>query len=289
VVPRSGRAPHLGSDGVRDYTDVLSQPRRRRQVPEVAAERDLVVETADGEFCGAVVALDRAVVAGEKRDTVTLEDRFGKRRVFPMLPASFLLDGRVVTLVRPAPAPAAKGPRAKTASGSYAVGGAKARVARGSRIWVEGIHDAALLERIWGDDLRIEGVVVEPLDGIDDLVTRVREFAPSRERRVGVLVDHLVPGSKESRIAAQVRDANVLINGHPYVDVWQAVKPTALGIERWPDVPRSVNWKDGICAALRVSDPREMWRRVLASVDSFADVEVPLLRAVEELIDFVTA
>jgi hypothetical protein len=32
-----------------------------------------------------------------------------------------------------------------------------------------------------------------------------------------------------------------------------------------------------------------MWRRVLASVDSYADVEVPLLRAVEELIDFVTS
>jgi hypothetical protein len=28
---------------------------------------------------------------------------------------------------------------------------------------------------------------------------------------------------------------------------------------------------------------------VLAGVDSYADVEVPLLRAVEELIDFVTA
>ena len=273
---------------VRDYTDVLAQPPRRRQVPEVPAEPDLVVETADGEFCGAVVAVDRAVVAGEKRDTVTLEDRFGKRRVFAMLPASFLLDGRVVTLVRPAPAAPAKTARARTASGSYAVANAPARVARGSRIWVEGVHDAALLERIWGDDLRVEGVVVEPLDGIDDLVARVQEFAPGPGRRIGVLVDHLVPGSKESRIAAQVRNRHVLINGHPYVDVWQAVKPTALGIDRWPDVPRGVNWKDGICAALRVSDPREMWRRVLGSVDSFADVEVPLLRAVEELIDFVT-
>ena len=83
------------------------------------------------------------------------------------------------------------------------------------------------------DGVAVEGVVVEPLDGIDDLVAHVREFRPSRERRIGVLVDHLVAGSKESRIAAQVRDANVLINGHPYVDIWQAVKPTALGIDRW--------------------------------------------------------
>ena len=274
---------------MRDYTDVLAQPRRRRQVPEVPAETDLVVETADGEFCGAVVALGKAVDAGEKRDTVTLEDRHGKRRVFAMLPAAFLIDGQIVTLVRPAAIAPAKAARTKTASGSYAVAGAPARVARASRLWVEGVHDAALLERIWGDDLRIEGVVVEPLDGIDDLVTHVRDFGPGPQRRIGVLVDHLVPGSKESRIAAQVRDPNVLINGHPYIDIWQAVKPTALGIERWPDVPRGVNWKDGICAALRVSDPREMWRRVLASVDSYADVEVALLRAVEELIDFVTA
>jgi Protein of unknown function (DUF3097) len=273
---------------VPDYHDVLAQPIRRRQVPEVPAELDLVVETADGAFCGAVVGHGRAVEAGEKRDTVTLEDRHGQQRVFALLPASFLLDGRVVTLVRPAAAAPVAPPRVRTASGSYAVADAPARVARASRIWVEGVHDAALLERIWGDDLRVEGVVVEPLDGIDDLVAHVREFRPTSERRIGVLVDHLVAGSKESRIAAQVRDPNVLVNGHPYIDIWQAVKPTALGIERWPNVPRGTNWKDGICAALRVSDPREMWRRVLGSVDSFADVEVPLLRAVEELIDFVT-
>ncbi len=88
---------------------------------------------------------------------------------------------------------------------------------------------------------------------------------------------------------ATVRDPNVHVTGHPYIDIWQAVKPAALGIDRWPVVPRGTNWKDGVCAALGVSEPREMWRRVLASVDSFADVEVPLLRAVEELIDFVTS
>ena len=151
------------------------------------------------------------------------------------------------------------------------------------------MHDAALVERIWGDDLRVEGIVVEPLGGIDDLAAHVRAFAPGPQRRVGVLVDHLVAGSKETRIAAEVRSSpHVLVTGHPYVDVWQAVKPTALGIAAWPDVPRGTDWKTGICAALGVSDPREMWRRVLASVNSFADVEVPLLRAVEELIDFVT-
>jgi hypothetical protein len=278
---------------VPDYSDVLANPSRsRRSVPDVAAESDLVVETADGTFCGAVVALGRAVESGEKRDTVTLEDRHGKRRVFPMLPASFLLDGATVTLVRPAAAAPRRAAPRRTASGSYAAADSRARVARASRIWVEGVHDAALLERIWGDDLRVEGVVVEPLDGIDNLADRVRTFGPGPQRRIGVLVDHLVAGSKETRIVDELRRAgfarSVLVTGHPYVDVWQAVKPTALGIDRWPTVARGTDWKSGICAALGVTDSREMWRRVLASVDSFADVEVPLLRAVEELIDFVT-
>ncbi len=272
------------------YGDVLAQPARRRAaVPEVSADRALVVETADGAFCGAVVEVTRAVDAGERRDAVVLEDRHGRRRTFPMLPASFLLDGVAVTLVRPASVVPTPGPRARTASGSYAVPAAPARTARASRIWVEGVHDAALVERVWGDDLRVEGVVVEPLGGIDDLPARVRDFGAAPHRRVGVLVDHLVPGSKESRIVAQVRDPNVLVNGHPYVDVWQAVKPAALGIAAWPQVPRGTDWKSGVCAALGVRDPREMWRRVLAGVNSFADVEVPLLRAVEELIDFVTS
>jgi hypothetical protein len=277
---------------VPDYTDVLAQPTRpRRGVPQIAAETGVVVQTADGGFCGAVVEIGKVVESGEKRDTVTLEDRNGKRRVFAMLPASFLLDGVTVTLVRPAAAPV-RAARAKTASGSYAAPAARARIARASRIWVEGSHDAALLERIWGDDLRVEGVVVEPLEGIDNLLDRVRAFGPGPQRRVGVLVDHLVAGSKEMRIADGVRGAgfadSVLVTGHPYVDVWQAVKPTALGIGRWPTVARGTDWKTGVCAALGVGEPREMWRRVLASVDSFADVEVPLLRAVEELIDFVT-
>ena len=275
-----------------DYTDVLSQPRRGRRIPEVPAEPDLVVETADGAFCGAVVECGRAVDAGEKRDTVTLEDRHGRRRVFAMLPAAFLLDGRPVTLVRPTAEPAATPSRRRTASGSIAVAHAPARVARQSRIWVEGVHDAALVERIWGDDLRIAGVVVEPMHGIDDLPALVADFAPAPDRRLGVLVDHLVTGSKESRIVATLAGRSwsqwVLVNGHPYVDIWQAVKPIALGIEAWPQVPRSVSWKDGVCAALGVADAQDMWRRVLGSVDSFADVEVPLLRAVEELIDFVT-
>ena len=253
--------------------------RRRKVVPEVDAERDLVVEDVDSGFCGAVV--------GFELGAVVLEDRHGKRRNFPLGPAAFLLDGAVVTLRRPAPS--AKQPqRQRTASGSVAVAGQRAQVAKASRIWVEGVHDAALIERIWGDDLRIEGVVVEPLDGIDDLAAAVRQFQPSGHRRLGVLVDHLVPGSKESRIVAAVKDRNVLVTGHPYIDVWQAVKPAKVGLKAWPVIPPGQPWKEGVCAAVGVREPYEMWRRILASVNSYKDVETPLINSMERLIDFVT-
>jgi hypothetical protein len=260
--------------------DVLAGDwRRKRPVPEVDAERDLVVEDADSGFCGAVVGFDLGAVV--------LEDRQGRRRNFPLAPAAFLLDGRPVTLRRPRRAP--EQPRRRvTASGSVAVDGVRAQVAKASRIWVEGVHDAALVERIWGDDLRIEGIVVEPLSGIDHLSDDVREFGPAPHRRLGVLVDHLVAGSKESRIVASVTSPYVLVTGHPYVDVWQAVKPERLGIRAWPEVPRGQPWKEGVCAALGVADPQEMWRRVLASVSSYRDVETPLIGAMERLIDFVT-
>ncbi len=230
-------------------------------------------------FCGAVV--------GFESGAVVLEDRFGKRRLFPLEPAGFLVDGVAVTLRRPAADRATPAP-ARTASGSTAVAGAPARVARASRIWVEGIHDAALVERIWGDDLRVEGVVVEPLDGIDDLAADVQAFRPGPTRRIGVLVDHLVGGSKETRIVAQVTSPYVLVTGHPYVDIWQAVKPARLGIERWPTIAVGQPWKEGVCAALGIAEPADMWRHILSRVDTYRDVETPLITAIERLIDFVT-
>ncbi|HEU4349977.1 MAG TPA: DUF3097 domain-containing protein [Actinoplanes sp.] len=252
--------------------------RRRKVVPEVDAEPDLVVEDVDSGFCGAVV--------GFEMGAVVLEDRHGRRRNFPLAPAAFLLDGAVVTLRKPA-AQVRSVPQ-RTASGSRAVSGVRAQVAKASRIWVEGIHDAALVERIWGDDLRIEGVVVEPLDGIDELAAAVREFRPGPHRRLGVLVDHLVPGSKESRIVAAVTDPDVLVTGHPYVDIWQAVKPARVGLAEWPVVPPGRPWKEGVCAAAGVREPADMWRRILSSVDSYKDVETPLINSMERLIDFVT-
>jgi len=261
---------------VRSYDGIDLSPPRKQPLPAVPAEAGLVVEEVLSGFCGAVVACDK--------ENVSLEDRFGKVRVFPL--GAFLLEGRPVTLTRPVVA-VQRGPQ-RSASGSTVVADVRARVARDSRIWVEGKHDAELVERVWGHDLRVEGVVVEPLDGVDDLPALVGQFRPGPGRRLGVLVDHLVAGSKESRVVAKVTSPHVLVTGHPYVDVWQAVKPAALGIAAWPVVPPGRPWKEGVCAALGWGETWEGWRRVLAAVDSYTDVEVPLLNAVERLIDFVT-
>ncbi len=246
-------------------------------MPELGATADLVVEDAASGFCGAVVVCTST--------SVTLEDRRGHRRIFPLEPARFLIDGAPVTLVRPAQAPAAA---VTSASGSRAVAGLRARTARASRIWVEGIHDAALVERVWGHDLRVEGIVVEPIDGLDNLPVAIAEFGPAPQRRLGVLADHLVPGSKESRIVATVTSPHVLVTGHPFIDVWEAVRPESVGIKAWPRVPRGVDWKTGVCAALGISDPSVMWGRVNGAVRSYRDLATPLITAVERLIDFVT-
>jgi len=262
-------------------------PKRGRAV-EIEADKGLVVEEVTTDWCGEIVAVERDL------QTVILEDRRGKRRTFPLGPG-FLLEG-VPVILRP---PSRKGPQQKTrtASGSVAVPGTRARVARASRIFVEGRHDAELVEKVWGDDLRVEGVVVEYIEGVDDLDAHLRDFRPGPERRVGVLVDHIVAGSKESRIAASIAKSpvgkHVLIVGHPYVDIWQAVKPGRVGIEQWPVIPRNIEWKRGVCQRLGwphrdQADIARAWKQILSKVASYADLEPTLLGRVEELIDFVT-
>ncbi len=279
--------------------DVLAAARRRpglADAPRVAAGLGMVVEDSAGEFCGAVV--------GWEKDAVTLEDRHGRRRVFPFAPGAFLLEGQRITLTRPASGPVGPdqaaaqggtaqgqrpaGPR-RTASGSIAAPVSRAKVARASRIYVEGRHDAELVEQIWGDDLRDVGVVVEFLGGIDDLPAIVSGFSPGPGRRLGVLVDHLVAGSKETRIAAQVSSPHVLIVGHPFIDIWSAVRPAAVGISGWPRVPPGTPWKQGVLRAIGwPEDTAAAWQRILRAVRGFADLEPELLGRVEELIDFVT-
>lgn len=269
-------------------TDVLARGWRdagRIMPVEVAASADLVVEVAGDGYVGAVTRIEGM--------NVELEDRFGKRRLFP-LGGGFLVEGKPAVLKAPAAAP--KG-RTRTASGSFAAEDQRARTARASRIFVEGKHDAELVEKVWGADLRAEGVVVEFLEGVDLLEEKLDAEPPTAERRYGVLVDHLVPNSKESRIAEKIargrHGAHVRIVGHPFVDVWQCVTPRALGIAAWPEVPRGIEWKVGVCRALgwpaeEQADTARAWQHILSKVTTFRDLEPALLGRVEELIDFVT-
>ena len=270
-------------------TDILARnPHGAGRVRSVdcAAEIGMVVEDPQSGYVGAIVRIEGG--------RVELEDRRGAIRVFPLGPG-FWVDGRPVILT--APPRAAPGARQRTASGSVKVAGERARVALSGRIYVEGRHDAELVEQVWGDDLRVEGVVVEYLGGVDDLSSVVAGFEPGPGRRLGVLVDHLVAGSKESRIAETVRRGpggeHTLVVGHPYVDIWQAVKPDRLGLDVWPTIPRNVEWKHGICAALgwphrNQADIAAAWQRIRGAVRDWTDLEPALIGRVEELIDFVT-
>jgi hypothetical protein len=273
-----------------------------RAVPEVSADRGLVLEDAGTGFTGAVLRVEKS----GGMHLVVLEDRKGRTKSFP-LGFGFLVDGDPVQVVPPAPAAAAGRPLgvagkalpARTASGSVRVANARARTARASRIWVEGLHDAELVEKVWGEDLRLEGIVVEPLHGVDDLAGAITDFSPGPQRRLGILVDHLVSGSKEERIAAEAMRVpgargNVLIVGHPYVDVWQVIKPAVLGIQAWPVVPKGQDWKTGILKGLgwphrTKEDVGLGWKRLLSRVRTYADLEPALLGRVEEVIDFLTA
>jgi hypothetical protein len=268
--------------------DVLASGWQRAARPastELVLEVGQVLEDVTSGFCGAVLRWER--------DLVVLEDRHGKRRSFRVGPG-FWHEGLPVAVKAPT---RSRAQPTRTASGSVAGPAERAKIALASRIYVEGRHDAELVEKIWGDDLRHVGVVVEYLGGVDDLPGIVADFAPGSGRRLGVLVDHLVPGSKESRIADQVRQgghgAQVLVLGHPYVDIWQAVKPARLGLAAWPDVPRTMEWKHGACAALGLpatdqADLAAAWKLILDRVRSWQDLERPLLTVVEQLIDFVT-
>lgn len=286
-------------------TDVLSvDPHRegpgarRPRSTEVRLEMGMVLEDVTTGWVGAVVAIEKSGGI----HLVELEDRHGRTRSFP-LGAGFWLEGRPIIALPPLPSSARRAPslatpagRRLTNSGSIAAPKARARVARASRIWVEGKHDAELVQHVWGDDLAEAGVAVQLLEGVDNLEEILEVFSPSDDVRAGILVDHLVPGSKESRIAERVMKrwgSCVLVLGHPYVDVWQAVKPARLGLEKWPEVPRGTDIKTGTLRALgwparTQADIAMGWKRILAAVGDYRDLEPALLGRVEALIDFVT-
>jgi hypothetical protein len=280
--------PFYGKGILGGPIDLDGPKRGPKAYPRVEAVAGLEVEERGSGVRGTVVSLSKGIV--------TIRGRDGRDRQARLRDGAFMVKGRQVTLVPARPAAAQAATARRTASGSIAVPGASARIARASRILVEGLHDAELVEKVWGDDLRIEGVVVEPLEGADHLAEVVRSFGPRSGRRLGILLDHLVSNSKESRIAAGVDHPDVLVTGHPYVDIWAAVRPKVIGLPAWPDIPRGEDWKTGMCRRVGArlgggaeADPRIFWKRLLGSVNSWTDLEPGLVGAVEQLIDFVTA
>jgi hypothetical protein len=261
--------------------DVLAEHDRQRRAPrypEIAARIGDVVEDRASGFCGDIVRITAAAV--------TLRDRRGNHRHFAFKPGGFLRDGKPVTLGRDTRRAEQSAPLLTNSGSVMASGPARAQVARASRIWVEGRHDAELLEHVWGDDLRQLGIVVEPLHGLDHVLAAVAGFGPGPQRRLGILVDHLVTGSKEQRLTAAIASPHVLVAGHPFVDVWEGVRPRVLGLDVWPAVPRGQSWKEGMCRALG-TDPTGFWPRLRNAVRTFADLRPELVGAVERLIDHV--
>ena len=99
---------------------------------------------------------------------VVLQDAKGGRHTFENHPGVFAYQGETVTVVqRRASAASAQPATKRSAAGGVVSTAPVARVAQPSRLWVEGDHDARFMERVWGDELRELGIVVEPMGGID--------------------------------------------------------------------------------------------------------------------------
>ena len=234
---------HDGFGADRYGADVLAAGWRdagRRAVPRVAATPELVVEIAGDGFCGAVT--------GIQSGHVELEDRLGRRRLFP-LGGGFLIDGQAVVLrgaegrgIRPAPhrlrivrrrdCSRPRGPRLADPRG-----GTPRRRARR-----EGVG-----RMICGS----KGVVVEFLQGVDLLDDAAAP--PSRPGRLPALRGARRPSRAGVEGVARRRcgrartawKAHVRIVGHPFVDVWQCVTPRALGIAKpGRTIPRGIGLED---------------------------------------------
>jgi hypothetical protein len=244
-------------------SDVLAQGWRERGAKvavDVPAEKDLVVEVADG-FCGAVTRIE----GGQ----VELEDYRGRRRLFPM-GAGFMIDGEPVRLVHPARAGTAGARRSAPPRDP-----SRSTIPCAHRAAEPDPRRAGTTPSSWR---RSGGTICAPrASSWSTCRSRpagglLAAAPPRRDRRYGVLVDHLVPGSKETRIVEQImrgpHGAHLRIVGHPYIDVWQCVTPTAMGIRAWPGSRAARNGRPG-SAAPRLAgrsqaDIAHAWKRILS-------------------------
>ncbi len=153
----------------------------------------MLVEDRSSHFTGDVVRWSA--------EGVTLQDRHDYVRHFGWKPGGFLLEGRPVTLVRPG--------RATATQRHHGVGldrrrpGAPrwlGRAGSGSRASTTPSCSSTCGVTICASSASSSSRCTGPT------IWRLRcaGFGPATERRLGVLLDHLVAGSKESRIAATV-------------------------------------------------------------------------------------
>ena len=264
---------------MRNYGDIFTRKPATPTYPTQPATLGEVVEVLADGYVGAIVSHEKTYDG----DFIRLENNQGKTRLFKLRPGAFLVDGIRTTLTKPQPAARPQ----RSNSGSTRVVNAPQKSPPHPASGWKACTTLLLSKKIWGHDLRVEGVVVEYLEGLDNLPHRLAEFRPAQGRRVGVLADHLVAGSKETRLTDQVGE-HVFVTGHPYIDIWAAVKPERLGIRAWPEIPRGEDWKTGVCARLGWANPQEGWNRVYRAVSTYKDIDSTLIGAVERLVDFVT-
>ena len=259
------RGPYRRSDGV-NVDQVLTptgwlgrtvgtmSPRHPRRVRAAARAADLPPSPrriGDGRrgprlgFCGDIVTITA--------EAVTLRDRQGQHRQFRYKPGGFLIDGKPVTLVRAGPRSQRRPAGDQQRLGRRPPAGAAQRrhgqpdLGRGQATtpsWSSTCGATTCAS--WGSSS-------SRCTASTTWSAWSAEFAPSPAapaRGAGRPPRRRLEGGAPRR---QVRGPDVLVTGHPFVDVWAGVRPQVIGLDAWPDVPRGVEWKEGMCDALGVS------------------------------------
>ena len=268
--------------------DVLAagNQRQRRELRRVPAEPGLVVEDATGRFCGAVVLCEK--------DAVTLEDRHGNRRVFPLGPAAFLLEGEPVMLVRPAVAagpaprdgglpgapPPARWPPRPAGPRSPGRAASTSRAAT-TQNWWRRSGETTCATSAWSWSISAASTTCPrswtgsaPAPGAGSASWWTTWW--TGRRRAGS------PPPCNTRMCSS--------SAIPTSTSGRRSSRRCLASAAGRGVPPGTPWKEGVLQALGwPPDTAAAWQRILHAVTSYADLEPEFLGRVEELIDFVTA
>ena len=262
--------------------DAPPEDRLAKVYPKVEAVAGMALSHRASGFSGVLVRVEGG--------GVEIRGRTGLERVFRLAPGAFSVDGRAVSLVRPATRPAAGG--RPPGGDRLGVGG------RGRRPGPGGPGRSAL----GGGRPRCRagraGVGRRPAHrrGGGGAAGRHRpsgrgdQGVPSRSgpqaRRAG-----RPPGRRQQGVAHRLRPAPPpgADHRHPLRRRLGGGEAVGAGHRRLAPDPAGVSTGRPACARRSGSAiPPTTWKRILASVSSYADLEPALVGAVERLIDFVT-